>query len=219
VVPGVNALIHVVTAENRHLYEDALEESFRIRHDIFVGERGWTALDRPDGREIDAYDAPATIYFLAMENGRVLGGHRLFPTTRPYMISEVFYGLVQREMPSAPDILEWSRFFVIKDWRAGPTYLQLMAAVQELCLEESVSEIVAVIEMWWLPRFQEAGFKVRPLGLPQVIEGTSTAAVSITISADSLSTVRALGNLPRSVLVRRDLTSPLIDRVIHAATP
>jgi len=50
-------MIHVISAVNRHLYEDVLEQHFRIRHEIFVEERKWEALRKPDGREIDTYEA------------------------------------------------------------------------------------------------------------------------------------------------------------------
>ena len=46
--------VHVITRDNRRLYTDQLEAFFRLRHDIFVGERGWRGLRRADGRELDA---------------------------------------------------------------------------------------------------------------------------------------------------------------------
>ena len=36
--------IHVVTSANRHLYETTLDSYHRIRHDVFVTERGWRAV-------------------------------------------------------------------------------------------------------------------------------------------------------------------------------
>ena len=48
--------IHVVTKHNRHLYEGYFDPYFRLRHDIYVKQRKWMALDRPDGREIDQFD-------------------------------------------------------------------------------------------------------------------------------------------------------------------
>jgi N-acyl-L-homoserine lactone synthetase len=48
--------IHVITRDNRPFYADHLQTYFRLRHEIFVGERGWEDLRRPDGRDVDAYD-------------------------------------------------------------------------------------------------------------------------------------------------------------------
>ena len=70
-------MIHAISAVNRHLYDDVLEQHFRLRHEIFVEERKWETLRRPDGREIDSYDNEDTIYLLALDRRRVVGGHRL----------------------------------------------------------------------------------------------------------------------------------------------
>ena len=43
-------------ARIRRLYARLLDDYFRIRHDIYVVERKWTELARPDGREIDQFD-------------------------------------------------------------------------------------------------------------------------------------------------------------------
>jgi acyl-homoserine lactone synthase len=180
-------MIHVVSAANRHRYEDVLEQHFRLRHDIFVGERKWEALRRPDGREIDAFDDEDTIYLLALEDRRVVGGHRLYPTTKPSMMSEIFPHLAAvRGYPADPMVWEWSRYFVVRDRRDGDLNLRLMAAVQEFCLEEGISQISAIMETWWLPRFHEAGFAVAPLGLPALVEDAWTMAAAIDVSEETL---------------------------------
>ncbi len=103
-------------------YADLLEESFRIRHKIFVEERGWRELDRGDGREVDAYDNPNATYIFALDNGKIVGGQRFYPTTLPHMISEVFPHLVERPaIPSSPSIVEWTRYFVVRERRMGRT--------------------------------------------------------------------------------------------------
>jgi acyl-homoserine lactone synthase len=180
-------MIHVVSAANRHRYEDVLEQHFRLRHDIFVGERKWEALRKPDGREIDGFDDEDTIYLLALDGRRVVGGHRLYPTTKPSMMSEIFpYLAAVRGYPADPLVWEWSRYFVVRDHRDGDLNLRLMAAVQEFCLGEGISQISAIMETWWLPRFQEAGFTVVPLGLPSLVEDAWTMAAAIDVTPDTL---------------------------------
>ena len=66
--------IHVVTRDNRHLYGNELQQYFRLRHEIFVEERGWKDLYRPDGLEIDRYDNEHAVYLLAIDRERVVGG-------------------------------------------------------------------------------------------------------------------------------------------------
>ena len=180
-------MIHVISAENRHLYEDVLEQHFLLRHRIFVEERKWEALRRPDGREIDSYDNADTIYLLALEGRQVVGGHRLYPTTKPSMMSEIFPHLASvRGYPCDPLIWEWSRYFVVPERRDGKLNLALMAAVQEYCLGEGIKQVSAIMETWWLPRFHEAGFKVTPLGLPALVEGAWTIAGLMDIEEETL---------------------------------
>lgn len=205
-------MIHIVRPSNRHLYEHELEQLYRLRHDIFVGERDWKDLARPDGREIDDYDNEDTVYCIALDGERIVGGHRLYPTTKPTMMGEIFPHLAEvRGIPEDATIWEWSRYFVVKDKRDGTLNYELLAAVQELCLDEGISEISAVMETWWLPRFQQAGFLVRPLGLPALVNNEWTMAALIEIGAETLHHVKQKAGIGGSVLVQQGPQHPLID--------
>ncbi len=206
-------MIHAISSANRHLYEDVLEQHFRLRHDIFVGERKWETLRKPDGREIDSYDNEDTIYLLALEERRVIGGHRLYPTTKPSMMGEVFPHLASvRGYPADPLVWEWSRYFVVRDRRDGILNLQLMAAVQEFCLDQGIAKVSAIMETWWLPRFHEAGFFVTPLGLPQLVENAWTMAATIDVRQETLDALHA--RIGMSGVVRQD--GPRLDCIARA---
>ena len=206
-------MIHVISAANHHLYEDVLEEHFRIRHDIFVEERQWETLRKPDKREVDSFDNEDTIYLLALEGRRVVGGHRLYPTTKPSMMSEIFPHLAEvRGYPSDPLVWEWSRYFIVRNRRDGNLNLRLMAAVQEFCLAEGIAKISAIMETWWLPRFQEAGFVVTPLGLPALVENAWTMAALIDVSRETLRAINERTGLS-SVIQRQ---GPHLDAVARA---
>ena len=206
-------MIHVISAANHHLYEDVLEEHFRIRHDIFVEERQWETLRKPDKREVDSFDNEDTIYLLALEGRRVIGGHRLYPTTKPSMMSEIFPHLAEvRGYPSDPLVWEWSRYFIVRNRRDGNLNLRLMAAVQEFCLAEGIAKVSAIMETWWLPRFQEAGFVVTPLGLPALVENAWTMAALIDVSHDTLRAINERTGLS-SVIQRQ---GPHLDAVARA---
>jgi acyl-homoserine lactone synthase len=206
-------MIHAISALNRHLYEDVIEQHFRVRHEIFVDERKWEALRRPDHRDIDGYDNEDAIYLLALEDRRVLGGYRLYPTTKPSMMSEVFPHLAAvRGCPADPLIWEWSRFFVVRDRRDGALNLQLMAAAQEFCLDQGIERLCLVMETWWLPRFHDMGFTVTPLGLPALVDGAWTMAITIDVSQDALDGLHERIGMTR--LVRQD--GPRIDAIARA---
>jgi acyl-homoserine lactone synthase len=208
--------VHVISAANKHLYQDAIESHFRIRHEIFVGERGWKALERSDGREVDQFDNEDSIYLLAMDGARIVGGHRLYPTLKPTMISEVFPHLAgQRGIPSDAYIWEWSRLFAVKERRDRRIYLQLLAALQELCLDEGVTQISGVLEIWWVPGFQQVGMVVHPLGLPANHNNDLTMAALFDVSTHTVDQIKSIGGISGSVLVRRGPWCPLIARAME----
>ena len=210
-------MIHVISSMNRHLYEDAIETHFHIRHDIFVGERQWKALAHADGREIDSYDHVDTVYMLAIEGERIIGGYRLCPTMGPTMIDQVFPVLAAvRGVPSDPLIWEMSRCFVVKDRREGRVNLELMASVQEFCLDEGITHVSAVTEIRWLQRLQQMGCVVQPLGLPKVVDGSWIIATLTEVRADTLDCIRDIGNITGSVLTRQGLQHSIMDRALTA---
>lgn len=208
--------VHVVTAHNRSHYKNQLLEYHRLRHQVFVGERGWEELRRPDGIEVDQYDNHNAVYLLALDGGRCVGGQRLYPTLLPHMMSETFSSLAGRGVPRAASILECTRYFVVKERRTGRTDCRLLAAMQEYCLEEGITAVTAVVEMWWLPRWHQVGFKVRPLGLPTLIENEPCMAALIDVSRESLDKVREIAGL-RGPNLCRDGEALTYDRVPHVA--
>ena len=178
-------MIHVVDAGNRHLYGAELEQHFRIRHQIYVGERKWMALARPDGREVDQFDTTDATYLLALENGRVIGGTRLVPTLGPHLMADVFPFLADvRGLQRGSDIVEWTRIFVVPERRGSDSKVlhTVLAGMFEHCLANDIAAITVVMETWWMPRFLELGWEVRPLGLPTMIDGMNCVGTIITVS-------------------------------------
>jgi acyl-homoserine lactone synthase len=177
----------VIRPKDHRQYADLIEESFRIRYKIFVEERGWRELDRGNSREFDEYDDPSATYVFAIDGERIVGGQRFYPTTQPHMISEVFPHLVTNgSVPMSPVVMEWTRYFVVKERRMGRTDAYLLAAMQQFMLDEGMDEASAIAEMWWLPRLQHYGFEVRPLGLPQMVGGQWTMALTLKVSEETL---------------------------------
>src|SRR5262245_23489796 len=151
-----------------------------------------------------------------MDGDRVVGGQRLLPTTRPHMLSEVFPYLAHiKGVPRGPDIWECTRYFVVKERRCGRTDCRLLAAVQKFALEEGITQLTAVVETWWLPRFQEAGFKVRPLGLPHLVENKWVIAASIEICDETLDRVKSLARIKEPILLRRGPQQPVREIAAH----
>jgi acyl-homoserine lactone synthase len=200
-------MIHVVTSANRHLYEPELLEHFRLRHEIYVVERKWKELARPDGFERDQFDNRDATYVLAIDKGEVIGGSRLLPTTCPHLLSEVFSHLAAvRGLPRAADIYEWTRMFVIKSRREGRTMGGLtrglvICGVLEHCLDNGIASLTALVEMFWLPLFHAMGWKLIPLGLPELISGEWSIAVQMPVDESTLASTRAFHGIADRALV------------------
>ena len=84
------------------------------RHDVFVDLLGWD-LDKPDGLEYDQFDRPDTVYVVVRnEDGCINGCARLLPTTKPYLLGEVFPQLLNGlPPPESEDVWELSRFAAV----------------------------------------------------------------------------------------------------------
>jgi acyl-homoserine lactone synthase len=204
-------MLHVVTAENRSLYEPQVEESFLIRHKIYVEERGWRDLERPDRREVDQFDNDDAIYLLALDERtrRVVGGSRLIPTLKPHLMSDVFPQLASvRQLPRSRDIYEWTRFYVISERREphaiSDVACTIMCGVQEYCLANGVAHLSIVTEPFWIPRFARLGWNPMPLGLPTNWQGMDVVGITVDITESALLQTRQVRDFSQSVLVHEN---------------
>lgn len=130
------------------------------------------------------------------------------PTTRPHLLSEVFPRLASvRGLPRAVDIYEWTRMFVVKSRREGRTMGGqtrgfVICGVLEHCLDNGITGLTALIEMFWLPLFHSMGWTSIPLGLPEL-------AVKMPIDENTLASTRAFHGITGRVRVsarRKSLT-------------
>ena len=200
-------MIHVVTGKNRHRYADQLEQSYRLRYRVFVKERKWSALARTDERDVDQFDTEDAIYLLAIDgttNG-VVGGSRLIPTTKPYLLTDVFSRLCTKPIPRAPNTLEWGRLFVAPAHRGGHalsvTTCHIIAGIVEYCHDHDIDQLAVVSEVYLLPRFLALGLKPEPLGLPEVIDRAPTVAYTLEPSEEALAKIRAVHGFTRPSIV------------------
>ncbi|WP_188311913.1 acyl-homoserine-lactone synthase [Salinarimonas soli] len=213
--------VHLVCAENRHLYEDAIDQHHRIRRDIYIGEQRWRALVDRDGREVDQFDYKQAIYLLGLEpDGTVVSGTRLLPSSRPTLMSAVFPETAAlRGMPDGPDVLEWTRFFVVASRREEGRLAQaggaVLCAMLEYCLEEGVRTMRAVGEAWWMPRVMGLGWRPRPLGLPVEHDGYTLAGFAWDPTEETLAATRAVYGISRPCLVRRGVRAGRCPEVAH----
>src|SRR4051812_6449510 len=82
------------------------------RYNVFVERLHWNLPGARNGLEVDEFDREDTIYILGRDKKGVLCGcARLLPTTKPYLLSEIFPELMHGiSLPRSDDVWEISRF-------------------------------------------------------------------------------------------------------------
>lgn len=116
--------VTTLSYDNLHKHGELFANMFRARHRAFIQQNRWK-LPEANGMEFDQYDTPASRWLAVHQNGEVLAGIRLTPTTHrcgiySYMIRDAQKGLLESiptnllnfEAPVASHIWESSRVFV-----------------------------------------------------------------------------------------------------------
>jgi acyl-homoserine lactone synthase len=102
--------------------------------------------------------------------------------------------------------------FVVKSRRegrtmGGQTRGVVICGVLEHCLSNGITNLTALIEMFWLPLFHSMGWNLMPLGLPELINGEWSFAVKMAINEDTLASTRAFREIAGPVRVGAKPTS------------
>ena len=175
------------------LPEDLAVALAQYRHQVFIEQLGWD-LPYTDGRfERDQYDRQDTIYVVARnEAGTICGCARLLPTTRPYLLRDVFPFLLATDMPApeAPDVWELSRFAASPDtlgdetasWAVRP----MLASVVECAAKLGARQLIGVTFLSMERLFRRIGVHAHRAGPAQRIDGRMVVACWIDIDSQTL---------------------------------
>jgi acyl homoserine lactone synthase len=168
-------MINVVsgTLFERHFVQRFADPMYRLRYKVFHERLGWQVSIRGD-KEIDEFDDEDSVYLLTTDqNNAVVGGWRLRPTTRPYMLSKVFPQLLYGESaPVGRSIWEISRFAVERSETHGPTYgiggasRALVMETMRFAMQHGVSQYVMVVSVSLERLLRSFGLKMHRFGPP-----------------------------------------------------
>jgi acyl homoserine lactone synthase len=183
-----------------------LEAALAIyRYEIFVETLRWQ-LPVKNGLELDQFDRPETLYVIVQDaRGAVCGCARLLPTTRAYLLDEVFPGLMNgAPSPHAPEVWELSRFStkVIGEKtppsreEARKRFCDLFSAVAEMAIEQGAARLITFTAVGVERILRMIGMHAHRVGPPQLIDGEPVLALWIELDDQ---TRRALG-LPAAEL-------------------
>ena len=163
------------------------------RHKVFIEYLGWQ-LAAHDGMERDQFDRTDTLYVVARdEMGGVCGCARLMPSTRPYLLSEIFPQLQNGALPPrSPEVWELSRFAAV-DFNANTTSAlgQFSSPVTLRLLEEAIAcaaargarRLITVSPIGIERLLRRAGFHAHRAGPPMIIDGHPIFACWIEVKA------------------------------------
>lgn len=149
--------MQTVYAAQQQLCPTNLENLYAFRYQVFVEKLGWDLPGAHDGLEIDQFDRDDTIHILGRDHdGELWGCARLLPTSRPFLLGEVFPELMAgNPVPRSDDVWEISRFCSIDlarprsgDRRGQQTTMwgcrQILAATVECALRQGAKRLIAV---------------------------------------------------------------------------
>lgn len=209
-------MITVVTKFNRDLHEDLMDDMHRMRHRVLVENVGWEELRRDDGYEVDEVDHPDTIYMISTFQNqgtgvvRASGCVRLTPSNSLTLLNEVFPHLCDLiPIPTGDRIYDSSRIVVDPDTREtgqlSPVAGQIMCAWYEAGLALGLECYTGVIETRYLTLCLAAGWKLKPIGSPQMVSGDEIIACEFPVTEEALGIVKALRKVETNLLTADDI--------------
>ena len=207
-------MIYLVDRRNRAAFDAQLEEMYRQRHQVYVDKRGWKALARDDGREIDQFDNEEAVYLIKLaDTGAVEGAVRLIDTTKPHLMRDVFPHVVTLgDIPNDPRIYEMTRCYVSDaiEGRRERTMAagELLAAMLEYGLARGLTDFSVVSDMYFLPIMLALGEGVKKLGVPYEYGEGTCMALTFPINEIGLKMCRRGRGLDGAVLVYSDTPPP-----------
>ena len=174
-----------ISGTSTSLAAEVLVGLARFRHRVFVEMLGWELQTR-DGLELDQFDRADTVYVAARnEHGAVVGIARLLPTTRPYLLRDVFPQLLHEQpLPCTAAVWELSRFAAV-DFDStrttpvsqataqvsSPVAVGLLREAMRVAAELGAQRLITVSPLGVERLLRKAGFRAHRAGPPIVVEG------------------------------------------------
>lgn len=196
-------MFFIIDKENRHLYEDELDQMFILRKKIFIDERKWD-LPHENGREIDQFDTEGCDYILCFdEDGRVIAGSRFMSFSSPNLTKTVF-GELLYDFEFDQSTIEMTRAFVRSDRRNGPYFGLFLCAKFEYLLWKRASWLIETLDARFMPMLLETGWNIKVIGRPASDENGSFVSIATPVEWRSLALPRKRFGVDQPLLYRLD---------------
>lgn len=182
---------------NLHNHGRLFANMFRARHQTFIVQNKWD-LPHADGMEFDQYDTPASRWVAVHQNGKVMAGVRLTPTTHQcgiysYMIRDAQLGLLNdipenllfETAPVDTHIWESSRVFVSEDVPAKMRFRVQMQLIHQMVVsarELGATSVIGLIPNNSIRLARRVGLDCIPAGPVMDIGGMRSVCVNINMA-------------------------------------
>jgi N-acyl-L-homoserine lactone synthetase len=200
---GAQALINIITAENRHLFHHALTEMHVQRKHLFVDRMRWQ-MESVGGLEIDNFDSGEAIYLIETSTpvtdattarNAVVQSARLLRSDRPHLLGDVFPQLCSGPVTRSPKIWEATRFCPAPETPKGEArrmlLFRMIGGILETGLLFGIEQVTFVASAALRPLALRAGWELEALG-PEVRIGRERLIAMIAhVSSAGLARVRA----------------------------
>jgi acyl homoserine lactone synthase len=150
------------------------------RYEVFCKALKWD-LPAEGGLERDQFDRADTMYVVATDtDGSICGCARLLPTTKPYLLNEVFPELMNGSTaPSTPHVWELSRFstMVVGTSRAlsreeaRRRFCNLFASVVDVAARRGATRLITFTALGVERILRSIGMHAHRVGPPKTIGG------------------------------------------------
>jgi acyl homoserine lactone synthase len=189
--------MEIVLGSSTQMPPSILADMARYRRKVFVEKLGWE-LHGTEELEFDQFDRADTLYVVARNRAReVVGTARLLPTLRPYLLGDVFPGLLGGlPAPASADVWELSRFAAMDlSSSATPPSLgqfsaefsgDLLRAAMRCAAAHGAKRLITVSPLAVERLLRKAGFETQRAGPAQIIDGATIFACWIRIPAQLL---------------------------------
>lgn len=197
-----------------------------FRYKVFVQRLHWEipGVSHDAASEWDEFDGGSTVHLVALSaDDEVCGCARLMPTTRPYLLRDIFPELAgPASLPSSSSIWEMSRFAGsgLPDHRTGSTSgMSLFPYAMALALSFGATRVIGVVSRSVARLYRRFGLDLRNMGVGTAPVPTDIVACSIDLSPATfhklrcdplmlLDSVTRFGQLPRPETGVPDHTHP-----------
>ena len=180
----------LVRPSHHHRFRTVLEDSFRLRREVFVDHLGWrlpdaerTTLSR---LEYDAFDSGDAWYLVHLNTvARAIATVRITPSTAPNLTCDRLAAQMGLVIPRGPHIVEMSRMCAdpkLSREERREVMQELRACIGLLFLKQGWTHSLGVGYDHHIQPFIRSGMTTRPLGPPALLPGDSQLTLCVTAS-------------------------------------